>query len=107
MKARKGLVMPGVLRQSLASWCEAHGFTVLCILSPGRERFVVGPLPPQTPSTQIDDPSSFKSMSEAELRVHLRHMRLSEGEIEEAVRLSREWATTITGSGLALWPTAD
>jgi hypothetical protein len=33
--------MAGVLKKSVASWGEAHGFVVLCLIAPEGERFVV------------------------------------------------------------------
>jgi hypothetical protein len=46
-------------------------------------------------------------MSEATLRAHLAETGLPDPDINEAVQLSREWATTISGSGSALWPPQD
>jgi hypothetical protein len=98
--------MSGVLKKSLASWRDAYGFGILCILGPRGERFVVAPSSPDIPLAQTDI-SSLKGMSEPGLRTHLRQIGLSQAEIDEAVQLSREWATTTTGSGLVFWPDAD
>jgi len=46
-------------------------------------------------------------VSEAALRAHLAETGLPSQDIDEAVQLSREWATTISGSGSALWPPQD
>ena len=96
-------IMFGALKKSLASWCEEHGFAILCILSPDGERFVVVPSSSDTPFTLQSVPP-WRGMSEADLRAHLADVGLSNAHVHEAVELSREWATTITGSGSALWP---
>ena len=98
--------MFGALKKSLASWRDAHGFGILCILSPDGERFVVVPSPPETPLALRGLPP-WRGMSEAGLRAHLLETELSESDIDEAVQLSRDWATTISGSGSALWPVSD
>jgi hypothetical protein len=101
--AAEVIIMFGALKKSLASWRDEHGFGILCILSPDGERFVVVPSPPDTPPALQGVPP-WRGMSEADLRTHLTQTGLSAPDIEEAVQLSREWATTISGSGLALWP---
>jgi hypothetical protein len=98
--------MLGALKRSLASWRDEHGFGILCILSPDGERFVVVPAPADTPLPCQGVPP-WRGMSEADLRTHLTQTGLSGFEIDEAVQLSREWATTISGSGLGLWPHSD
>jgi hypothetical protein len=98
--------MSGVLKKSLASWCDAKGFGLLCILSPRGERFVVVPAAPDIPVAQQEF-SFLKNMSEPDLRTHLSQIGLSHADIDEAVQLSREWATTITGSGSVLWPISN
>ena len=95
--------MFGALKNSLASWCEEHGFGVLCIVSPDGERFVVVPSSFDTPLAFQGVPP-WRGMSEADLRAHLADLGMSNADVHEAVELSREWATTITGSGSALWP---
>ena len=94
------------LKKSLASWQEEHGFGILCILSPDGERFVVGPFSPDTPLALHGGPP-WRAMSEANLRAHLAGIGLSNADVDEALELSREWATTITASGSALWPITD
>src|SRR5687768_6339092 len=91
---RRGEIMSGVLKKSLASWCDAHGYSVLCIQSPQGESFIVAP-------SSAGDPS-LTWMSERAVRAHLAESGLAGPEIEEAVQLSRDWATTITGSWGAL-----
>lgn len=98
--------MSGALKKSLASWRDAHGFAILCILSPRGERFVVVPSTPDTPLALQGEPP-WLGMSELELRDSLAERGLSSGDVDEAVQMAREWATTITGSGSALWPLAD
>jgi hypothetical protein len=98
--------MSGVLKKSLASWRNAHGFSVLCILSPDGERFVMVPSSADVPHALQGTPH-WLGMSEASLRARLAETGLSETDVDEAVELSREWATTITGSGSALWPLSD
>ena len=98
--------MFGALKKSLASWRDEHGFGILCILSPDGERFVVVPSSSDTPLALQGVPP-WRGMSEADLRAHLADIGLSSADLEEAVELSREWATTITGSGSALWPISD
>jgi hypothetical protein len=97
--------MFGALKKSLASWQDEHGFGILCILSPDGERFVVVPSSSGTPRAQGVPP--WRGMSEADLRAHLAGIGLSNADVDGAVELSREWATTITGSGSALWPISD
>lgn len=91
------------LKKSLAAWQDEHGFAILCILSPDGERFVVVRSSPDTPGALPGGPP-WRGMSDADLRVHLAGIGLSNADIDEALELSREWATTITGSGSALWP---
>jgi hypothetical protein len=98
--------MFGALKKSLAGWRDAHGFGILCILSPDGERFVVVPSPPGTP-LDLQGVPPWRGMSEANLRAHLVETGLSDSDIDEAVQLSRDWATTISGSGSALWPVSD
>ena len=98
--------MSGVLKKSLASWRDAHGFSILCIHSPNGERFVVVPSS-ATVSPALQGAAPWPGMSEAALRAHLAETGLPSQDIDEAVQLSREWATTISGSGSALWPPQD
>jgi hypothetical protein len=98
--------MSGALKKSLASWREAHGFTILCILSPNGERFVVVPSAADVPLALHGTPP-WPAISESNLREHLNASGMSSNDVDEAVQLSRDWATTISGSGSALWPLAD
>jgi hypothetical protein len=99
-------IMFGALKKSLASWQDEHEFGILCILGPDGERFVVVPSSPNTPLALKGGPP-WRGMSEADLRAHLADVGLSNADVHEAVELSREWATTITGSGSVLWPISD
>jgi hypothetical protein len=98
--------MFGALKKSLASWSDEHGFGILCILSPDGERFVVVPSSSDTPLALQGVPP-WRGMSETDLRVHLAGIGLSDADVDGALELSREWATTITVSGSALWPISD
>jgi hypothetical protein len=98
--------MFGALKKSLASWRDEHGFGILCILGPDGERFVVVPSSPDTPLALHGGPP-WRGMSEANLRAYLAGIGLSDADVDEALELSREWATTITASGSALWPITD
>jgi hypothetical protein len=93
--------MVGALNTSLASWREEHGFGILCIQSPDGERFVL------VPDAPLQGVPPWRGLSEAGLRAHLTATGLSNADVEAAVELSREWATTITGSGSPLWPLSD
>ena len=91
--------MSGASKRSLASWREAHGFGILCIVSPEGEHFLVGPDKSQIAAGSVEcDPASWTGLSDAQLRQYLGENGLSAPDIEDAIQLSREWATTITGS---------
>jgi len=99
--------MTGALKKSLDSWREEHGFGILCIQSPGREHFVIVPSG-DAPHTLHGVPA-WPGLSESKLRAHLAETGLSPAEIDEAVQLARDWATTITWkseAASALWPTS-
>ena len=98
--------MFGALKTSLASWADEHGFGILCILSPHGERFVVIPSSSDSHLAPQGVPP-WRGMSEADLRAHLADIGLSQADVDGALELSREWATTITGSASALWPIPD
>jgi hypothetical protein len=85
--------MYGPLTKSLASWRRAHGFGVLCALSPLGEYFSVLP-------SKDDSAPPWCGNSETDLRAHLKRAGRLDAEIDEAIELSREWATTVT-EGLA------
>jgi hypothetical protein len=91
--------MAEVSRNSLASWREAHGFGILCIVGPEGERFLVGPDETQVAAGANEhDPASWTGLSDAQLRQYLVNEKgLSVHDTEEAIQLSREWATTMTG----------
>ena len=94
--------MSGVSRRSLASWREAHGFGILCVVGPEGERFHVGPDESQVAAGSNEhDPASWTGLSEAQLREYLVKKRgFSLDDTEDAIQLSREWATLITGSSV-------
>ena len=93
--------MAEALKRSLASWREAHGFGILCIVSPEGERFFVGPDEAQVAAGQVErDPVSWTGLSEPELRQYLTGRGFSRADTDDAIELSREWATTITGSSV-------
>jgi hypothetical protein len=93
--------MSGVLKKSLASWREEHGFGILCIVGPEAEHFLVGPAEGQVAAGQTEhDPASWTGMSEPQIRQHLAERGFSPADTDDAIQLSREWATTITGSSV-------
>jgi hypothetical protein len=93
--------MSGVLKNSLASWREAHGFGILCIVSPQGEHFLVGPDTMQVAAGRTErDLASWTGMSDPQLRQYLAGKGFSDADTENAIQLSREWATTITGSSV-------
>lgn len=93
--------MSGALKKSLASWIEAHGFGIFCIVSPEGEHFLVGPDTVQVAAGQAAvDPASWTGLSEPQLRQYLAERGFSHADTDDAIQLSREWATTITGSSV-------
>lgn len=93
--------MSGLLTKSLASWHEAHGFRVLCLVDPKGEHFFVCPYEVQTAAGQAEmDPASWTDMSELQLRQYLAKKGLSASDTEDAIQLFREWATQFTGSSV-------
>src|SRR6266852_2176783 len=94
--------MSGASKKSLASWRDAHGFGILCIRSPLGERFVV--VPSEDSASVLQDASALMDASESAFRSRLKQLaNLSDAEIDEAVELAREWATTFEGSGKVFW----
>ncbi len=93
--------MSGVLTKSLASWRKAHGFGILDIVSPRGEFFFVE----TQPATDPFDLRAWVEMSEPQLRKYLADRGLSNSDADEAIQLSREWATTVTGS--SVFPTPN
>jgi hypothetical protein len=78
----------------LASWREAHGFGILNIIWPQGESFFVE----MRPASDLTDTDAWSAMSEPQLRTFLAERGLSDADADEAIRLSREWATTMTNS---------
>jgi hypothetical protein len=88
--------------KSLASWREAHGFGILCIVGPEGERFLVGPDESQVAAGSNErDPASWTDLSDTQLKEYLvKEKSFSLRDAEDAIQLFREWATTITGSSV-------
>src|SRR5688500_2258337 len=88
--------MTGISQRSLASWREAHGFGILTISGPTGDHFLVE-------ANVAADPSgpafgSWVDMSEAQLRQYLAERGFSIADTDDAIQLSRQWATTITSA---------
>jgi hypothetical protein len=98
--ARRWEVIVPALNSSLASWRDAHGFGILCIRSGLGERFVIVP---SEDSLSVLRPSTLTELAESEFRSRLKAANLSDAEINEAVDLCRDWATTFEGSGKVFW----
>jgi hypothetical protein len=98
--------MSGVTSKSLASWREAHGFAILCVVGPEGERFFVGPDQSHIAAGSIEhDPASWTGLSDAQLREYLVEEKgFSLHDVEDAIQLSREWATMISGSSVFAAP---
>ena len=94
--------MSGVSGKSLAAWREAHGFAILCIVGPEGERFLVGPDESQGAAGANEySLDSWTGLTNAQLRLYLVEEKgFSLHDAEDAIELSREWATTITGSSV-------
>ena len=95
------------LSRSLASWTEAHGFGILCIITPLGEHFAVHPS--GDAAAFAADPSRLESwahLSELEVKEWLVQRGLPSAEADDGIRLAREWATTITGAGALAVPIA-
>lgn len=88
--------MSEVLKESLASWFDAHGFGVLCIQSSRGERFLVVPHDQTQIASVTAGETRLRAGSEAEARVQLEAAGFAAADIDDAIRLSREWATTVT-----------
>ena len=88
--------MSGLVTKSLASWRQAHGFGILDIISPRGEYFLVETRAMNDPA----DVTAWAEMSEPRLRAYLVERGLSDSDVDEAIQLSREWATTITGTSV-------
>jgi hypothetical protein len=81
-------------KRSLASWRQSHGFGILNIVEPRGEHFFVEARVSEDPSDSPFD--SWTAMSESQLREHLAERGFSEAATDDAIDLSRQWATTIT-----------
>jgi hypothetical protein len=93
----------GPLERSLASWCDAHGFGILCINTPLGEHFVVHA---RNAATDFDDRTveSWARVSESQAKAWMGERGLRQVDAEDAIRLAREWTTSITGSGALAAP---
>lgn len=94
--------MSGTSRRSLAAWRESHGFGIVCIVSSEGERFFVGPDESQVAAGANEhDPASWTGLTDSQLREYLvKEKGFSVPDSEEALQLSREWATMITGASV-------
>ena len=90
--------MSRILEKSLASWRAAHGFSILNVIDPRGEHFFVE-MPIAANSTEANH-LPWVDMSESQLRTYLGEKGFPDPEIDDAVRLFREWATTTTSSRL-------
>jgi hypothetical protein len=84
--------MSGVIKKSLASWIEEHGFGTLCIRSSRGEQFVI--VSPDRSHAPCDIEDGL--MSEGDARAYLAQIGFCVVEADEAIDLAREWATTVT-----------
>jgi len=94
--------MSGASGKSLAAWREAHGFAILCIVGTEGERFLVGPDESQVAAGANEySLDSWTGLTDAPLREYLvKDKGFSVQDAEDAIQLSREWATMITGSSV-------
>ena len=95
----------GALSRSLASWWEAHGFGILCIISPLGEHFAVHPS--GDAAAFAADPSHLETWAQVsadQVKDWMVQRGLPSAEAEDGIRLAREWATTITGAGALAVP---
>jgi hypothetical protein len=81
-------------KRSLASWRQTHGFGILNIIEPRGEHFFVEARVSEDPSDSPFD--SWTAMSETQLRQFLAERGFSDAATDDAIELSRQWATTIT-----------
>jgi hypothetical protein len=89
--------MSELVKKPFASWCAEHGFGIFCLVSPDGERFLVGPAGPACDQTERGM-ESWADLSEPELRQYLAARGFSAPAADEAIQLSRDWATTLTSS---------
>jgi hypothetical protein len=90
--------MPESVTTSLAAWRASHGFGILDIIGPEGERFLVETRSAHDPS----DMSAWETMSEHQVRAYLAERGFSDMAAEETIELSRQWATTVTGSSVKI-----
>ena len=90
--------MSRIMKTSLASWRAAHGFGILNVIDPRGEHFFVE-MPIAAHSTAANH-LPWVDMSEPQLRTYLEEKGFPAAAIDDAIRLSREWATTTTSSRL-------
>ena len=83
--------MTRILKQSLASWRQSHGFGILNVVRATGEHFFVEVQPALTP----EPGAGWVDMTEIQLRDYLATRGFSEADIDDAIGLSREWATTV------------
>lgn len=60
-------------------------------------------MPSEDSACVLQNISPWMDASESEFRSRLKQANLADAEIDEAVELAREWATTFEGSGQVLW----
>ncbi len=90
--------MSRILKTSLASWRAANGFGILNVIDPRGEHFLVE-MPIAADATAANH-VPWVDMSEPQLRTYLGEKGFPDNAIDDAIRLSREWATTTTSSRL-------
>lgn len=90
--------MARILEKSLASWRAEHGFGILTVIDPRGEHFFVE-VPIAADSIDANR-LPIVDMSEPQLRTYLSEKGFSDSAIDDAIRLSRDWATTTTSSRL-------
>ena len=99
--------MSEVLKAHWTSWRSAHGFAILCIVNPEGEHFLIGPDHAQVAAGHAErDFASWIGVPAAQLAQTLANRGLSEADTDDAIRLSRKWATTITGAVFP-WPSTS
>jgi len=97
----------GALNRSLASWSEAHGFGILCIISPLGEHFAVHSS--GDTAAVAADPSRLEwwtHLPAVQVKDWMVQHGLPSAEADDGIQLAREWATTVTGAGALAVPIA-